>query len=96
MNTYPSTQYPYIYRFPERRTGLHFPDLLGLRAREKLLLSVVSVLRVIFEILHSSAKTLRTYRVVVRMFSKYFILLDPQILSGLHNLLNIHQHPHTF
>ena len=37
---------PCIYRFPESRTGLHFPQLLGLRAPEKLL-SVVSVLCVI-------------------------------------------------
>ena len=47
-------------RFPERRTGLHFPQPLGSRPR-KHLLSVVCVLRVnFFKCLHSTPKHLRT------------------------------------
>ena len=42
--------------------------------------------------LHASAKNLRTYRVVCAYFEAfYFELLDPDILSGLHNFLNIYQ-----
>ena len=65
---------------------------IGSRAREKIL-SVVSVLRVIFFNFCTLLRKCYARTVLSCVYFKifYFELLDPEILSGLHNFLNIHQ-----